>query len=72
MVFSPYFSQAQQIDRPQLLNNIHTKIICDFTTGRGVETLGTVWTLLNLTPLGRQEKREDSPDGTPQIMAKKK
>jgi predicted dithiol-disulfide oxidoreductase (DUF899 family) len=37
-----------------------------FTTGRGVETLGTVWTLLDLTPLGRQEGWEESPPGTPQ------
>ena len=37
-----------------------------FTTGRGVETLGTVWTLLDLTPLGRQEDWEDAPEGTPQ------
>lgn len=37
-----------------------------FTTGRGVETLGTVWTLLDLTPLGRQESWEDAPAGTPQ------
>ncbi|WP_319520238.1 DUF899 domain-containing protein [uncultured Martelella sp.] len=37
-----------------------------YTTGRGVETLGTVWTLLDLTPLGRQEDWEDAPEGTPQ------
>lgn len=37
-----------------------------FTTGRGVETLGTVWALLDLTPLGRQEDWESSPPGTPQ------
>ena len=37
-----------------------------FTSGRGVETLGTVWTLLDLTPLGRQETWESSPEGTPQ------
>ena len=37
-----------------------------FTAGRGVETLGPVWTLLDLTPLGRQESWEDSPDGYPQ------
>lgn len=37
-----------------------------YTTGRGVETLGTVWTLLDLTPLGRQENWEDAPEGTPQ------
>jgi predicted dithiol-disulfide oxidoreductase (DUF899 family) len=37
-----------------------------FTTHRGVETLGPVWTLLDLTPLGRQEDWEDSPEGYPQ------
>jgi len=37
-----------------------------FTSGRGVETLGTPWTLLDLTPLGRQEDWEDSPEGYPQ------
>jgi predicted dithiol-disulfide oxidoreductase (DUF899 family) len=37
-----------------------------FTTGRGVEALGSVWTLLDLTPLGRQEDWEDSPPGYPQ------
>jgi predicted dithiol-disulfide oxidoreductase (DUF899 family) len=37
-----------------------------FTTARGVEALGTVWTFLDLTPLGRQEKWEDSPAGYPQ------
>jgi len=34
-----------------------------FTSGRGVEALGSVWTFLDLTPLGRQENWEDSPDG---------
>jgi predicted dithiol-disulfide oxidoreductase (DUF899 family) len=37
-----------------------------FTNGRGVEALGSVWTFLDLTPLGRQEAWEDSPEGTPQ------
>ena len=37
-----------------------------FTKARGVETLGPVWTLLDLTPLGRQETWEDSPPGYPQ------
>jgi predicted dithiol-disulfide oxidoreductase (DUF899 family) len=37
-----------------------------FTAGRGVEALGSVWTFLDLTPLGRQEEWEDSPDGYPQ------
>ena len=37
-----------------------------FTNGRGVEALGSVWTFLDLTPLGRQEEWEDSPAGWPQ------
>jgi predicted dithiol-disulfide oxidoreductase (DUF899 family) len=37
-----------------------------YTTGRGVEALGPVWTFLDLTPLGRQEDWEDSPPGYPQ------
>ena len=36
------------------------------TRGRGVEALGSVWTFLDLTPLGRQEEWEDSPPGRPQ------
>jgi predicted dithiol-disulfide oxidoreductase (DUF899 family) len=37
-----------------------------FTTSRGAEALGSVWTFLDLTPLGRQEEWEDSPEGYPQ------
>ena len=37
-----------------------------FTTARGVEALGSVWTFLDLTPLGREENWEDSPAGYPQ------
>ena len=37
-----------------------------FTNRRGVEALGSVWTFLDLTPLGRQEEWEDSPEGHPQ------
>jgi len=36
------------------------------TTGRGVEALGSVWTFLDLTPLGRQEQWEDTPPGRAQ------
>jgi predicted dithiol-disulfide oxidoreductase (DUF899 family) len=36
------------------------------TSGRGVEALGSTWTFLDLTPLGRQETWEDSPAGWPQ------
>jgi predicted dithiol-disulfide oxidoreductase (DUF899 family) len=34
-----------------------------FTAGRGVEALGSNWTFLDLTTLGRQESWEDSPHG---------
>jgi predicted dithiol-disulfide oxidoreductase (DUF899 family) len=37
-----------------------------FTTHRGVEALGSVWTFLDVVPLGRQEEWEDSPTGYPQ------
>lgn len=36
------------------------------TRGRGVESLGTVWSFLDLTPLGRQEEWEETPPGRPQ------
>ena len=39
-----------------------------FTTARGVEALGNHWSLLDLTPLGRQEDWEDSPEGWPQTQ----
>jgi len=37
-----------------------------FTTDRAVEAIGNVWSLLDITPLGRQEEWEDSPAGYPQ------
>lgn len=36
------------------------------TRGRGVEALGSIWTFLDLTPLGRQEEWEATPPGRPQ------
>ncbi len=36
------------------------------TRGRGVEELGSVWSFLDRTPLGRQEEWEDTPPGRPQ------
>lgn len=33
-----------------------------FTSGRGVESIGPVWSFLDRTPLGRQELWEDSPE----------
>jgi predicted dithiol-disulfide oxidoreductase (DUF899 family) len=37
-----------------------------FISGRGDEVLGNTWSFLDLTPLGRQETWEDSPEGYPQ------
>jgi predicted dithiol-disulfide oxidoreductase (DUF899 family) len=37
-----------------------------FSNNRGDEAMGTIWSYLDLTPLGRQETWEDSPEGYPQ------
>ena len=39
-----------------------------FTSGRGVEYLGSNFSFLDLTPFGRQEVWENSPDGWPQTL----
>jgi predicted dithiol-disulfide oxidoreductase (DUF899 family) len=37
-----------------------------FINNRGDEAMGTTWSYLDITPLGRQEVWEDSPEGYPQ------
>jgi predicted dithiol-disulfide oxidoreductase (DUF899 family) len=37
-----------------------------FINSRGDETMGGTWSYLDITPLGRQETWEDSPEGYPQ------
>ena len=37
-----------------------------FINNRGDEAIGTTWSFLDITPLGRQELWEDSPKGYPQ------
>jgi predicted dithiol-disulfide oxidoreductase (DUF899 family) len=37
-----------------------------FINSRGDEAMGSTWNYLDITPLGRQEEWEDSPDGYPQ------
>jgi hypothetical protein len=37
-----------------------------FINNRGDEAMGTTWSYLDITPLGRQEIWEDSPEGYPQ------
>ena len=40
-----------------------------FVTSRGAEAIGTTWSHLDITALGRQEEWEDSPEGYPQSPA---
>jgi predicted dithiol-disulfide oxidoreductase (DUF899 family) len=37
-----------------------------FVNNRGDEAMGSTWTYLDITALGRQEEWEDSPEGYPQ------
>lgn len=49
-----FFRRGDQIFRTYFINN------------RGDEAMGTTWSYLDLSPLGRQEAWEDSPEGYPQ------
>jgi predicted dithiol-disulfide oxidoreductase (DUF899 family) len=49
-----FIRDGEQIYRTYFINN------------RGDEAMGTVWSYLDLTALGRQEEGEDSPEGYPQ------
>ncbi|MGQ0430637.1 MAG: DUF899 family protein [Gammaproteobacteria bacterium] len=37
-----------------------------FVARRGIEAFGTAWSFYDVTPLGRQEKWQDAPRGSPQ------
>jgi predicted dithiol-disulfide oxidoreductase (DUF899 family) len=39
-----------------------------FINNRGDEAMGSTWNYLDMTPLGRQEEWEDSPEGYPQTV----
>jgi predicted dithiol-disulfide oxidoreductase (DUF899 family) len=49
-----FFRDGERIFRTYFINN------------RGDEALGSTWSFLDVTPLGRQETWEDSPEGYPQ------
>ncbi len=49
-----FFRDGDRIFRTYFINN------------RGDEAMGSLWSYLDITPLGRQEKWEDSPEGYPQ------
>ena len=50
-----FFRDGDQVFRTYFVNN------------RGDEALGSTWSYLDITALGRQEAWEDSPDGYPQV-----
>ena len=49
-----FFHDGERVFRTYFINN------------RGDEQMGNTWNYLDITPLGRQEKWEDSPEGYPQ------
>ncbi|HET9837648.1 MAG TPA: DUF899 domain-containing protein [Candidatus Angelobacter sp.] len=49
-----FFRDGERVFRTYFINN------------RGDEAMGSIWSYLDLTPLGRQETWEDSPEGYPQ------
>ena len=49
-----FFRQGDTVYRTYFINN------------RGDEAMGSTWSYLDLTALGRQEEWEDSPEGYPQ------
>ncbi|HTT52669.1 MAG TPA: DUF899 domain-containing protein [Streptosporangiaceae bacterium] len=49
-----FFCDGGQVYRTYFINN------------RGDEAMGSTWSYLDMTPLGRQEEWEDSPEGYPQ------
>jgi predicted dithiol-disulfide oxidoreductase (DUF899 family) len=59
--------RAEDLAAPQVFLRDGDRVFLTYETwGRGVEALGSVWTFLDLTPLGRQEEWEDTPPGRPQ------
>src|SRR5215216_5695799 len=51
---------------PQEWDAAHRVFRTYFVNLRGDEALGSTWSYLDMTALGRQEDWEDSPDGYPQ------
>ena len=49
-----FFRDSERVFRTYFINN------------RGDEAMGTIWSYLDITPLGRQETWEKSPEGYPQ------
>ena len=50
-----FFRDGERVFRTYFINN------------RGDEAMGSIWSYLDLTPLGRQETWEDSPEVIPRL-----
>ena len=72
----PWFTMTDDFDLDHGVDEWHgtNAFICDgdsvfrtyFINNRGDESMGSTWSYLDLTALGRQETWEDSPEGYPQ------
>jgi predicted dithiol-disulfide oxidoreductase (DUF899 family) len=65
--FSNDFGVAEKFGLNVFLRDDNDRVFRTyFVNGRGVETFTSTWSILDITPLGRQEEWENTPDGRPQ------
>ncbi|QYN39227.1 DUF899 domain-containing protein [Pseudonocardia sp. DSM 110487] len=65
--FSNDFGVAEMFGLNVFLHDDNNRVFRTyFVNGRGVEAITPTWSILDITPLGRQEDWEDTPDGRPQ------
>ncbi len=67
--FSEDFGVAEHFGLNVFIRNRDRVFRTYFTNARAADAIGNVWSLLDITPLGRQEQWEDSPEGYPQDPA---
>jgi hypothetical protein len=59
---------VQTFNFPAEWDSGHVPFDCCLINSRGDEAMGITWSYLDITPLGRQETWEDSPEGYPQTL----
>ncbi|HPF46327.1 MAG: DUF899 domain-containing protein [Alphaproteobacteria bacterium] len=64
--FNPDFDVPQYFGLNVFIRHNGETFRTYFTKGRGMDTLGSTYALLDLTPYGRQEEWQNVPKGTPQ------
>lgn len=65
--FGKDFDVSEYFGLNVFLRNDHDEVFRTyFVTGRGSEWFTPTWSILDITPLGRQEEWEDTPAGRPQ------